>query len=114
MAKGAYMVKGACVVKGVCVAKWGHALQGVYGGMHVGGICGQGVHGGGHAWCGGMHGGRTCMVGQACMVEVSSIVVGGYACQGCAWQGICMAGETASAAHGTHPTGMHSCMNNEF
>ena len=31
-----------------------------------------------------------------------------------AWQGICMAGETASAAHGTHPTGMHSCMNNEF
>ena len=52
MAKGAYMVKGACVVKGVCVAKWGHALQGVCGGMHVGGICGQGVHGGGHSWWG--------------------------------------------------------------
>ena len=35
---------------------------------------------------------------------------------GCAWQGACtcvargcMAGETATAAGGTHPSGMHSC-----
>ena len=27
--------------------------------------------------------------------------------QGCAWQ---EAGETATAADGTHPTGMHSCL----
>ena len=42
---------------------------------------------------------------------------GGYAWQGVymtgghAWQGgwACVAGETATAAGGTHPTGMHSC-----
>ena len=70
-----------------------------------GGMCGrwQGVHGkggGGHAWCGGsMCGG------------------GGYAWQGgsvcgreaCMAGGACMARETATAADGTHPTGMHSC-----
>ena len=31
-------------------------------------------------------------------------MVGGHA-----WQGACMAGEVATAADGTHPTGMHSC-----
>ena len=25
------------------------------------------------------------------------------------WWGACMTGETATAADGTHPTGMHSC-----
>ena len=40
---------------------------------------------------------------------------GGCACQaGCMpgamhGRGACMAGETATAADGTHPTGMHSC-----
>ena len=35
--------------------------------------------------------------------------------RGCAWlggmhgQGACVAGETATAADSTHPTGMHSC-----
>ena len=29
--------------------------------------------------------------------------------RGCAWQGACVAGETATAAYGTHPTGMHFC-----
>ena len=29
---------------------------------------------------------------------------------GHAWQGACMAGETATAADGTHPTGIHSCI----
>ena len=28
---------------------------------------------------------------------------------GCAWQAVCVAGETATAVDGTHPTGMHSC-----
>ena len=28
---------------------------------------------------------------------------------GHAWQGACMAGEMATAADSTHPTGMHSC-----
>ena len=60
----------------------------------------------GHAWQGGMHGGGqgACIVG------------------GCAWwgwgvgvhgglhgRGACVAGEMATSAGGTHPTGMHSC-----
>ena len=28
----------------------------------------------------------------------------------CVAKGVCMAGETATAADGTHPTGMHSCL----
>ena len=28
---------------------------------------------------------------------------------GHAWQGVCVTGETATVAGGTHPTGMHSC-----
>ena len=46
------------------------------------------VEGRGRAWQRG-----ACMVKETC-------VVGG---------GACMAGETATAADGTHPTGMHSC-----
>ena len=55
-----------------------------------------GMHGrGGHAWkgtymAGGMHGRGTCMAG------------------GHAWQGDMCAGQTATEAGGTHPTGMHS------
>ena len=54
------------------------------------------VHGeGGLVAKGGMHG----KGGGACMAK------GGHA-----WQiGACVAGETASAADGMHPTGMHSC-----
>ena len=57
---------------------------------------------------GGMHGGD--MHGRVvCMAE--ACVVGG----GHVWQeGMCMAGETATAADGTHPTGMHSCYNHVF
>ena len=29
--------------------------------------------------------------------------------RGHAWWGVCMAGETATAVDGTHPTGMQSC-----
>ena len=46
----------------------------------VEGMCGRGVHGKG-----------MCMTG------------------GHASQGACMAGKTATAADGMHPTGMHSC-----
>ena len=57
--------------------------------------------GGGSAWQG------ACMAGG----------VGGlYGGEGCAWQGrgmhsrgTCLAGQTATAADGRHPTGMHSC-----
>ena len=45
----------------------------------------------------------------------------GYAWQGGAcmslghvWQGACVAGETATAVGGTHPTGMHSCIYSIF
>ena len=37
----------------------------------------------------------------ACMV--------GCVAGGMAWQGACVAGEMATAADGTHPTGVHSC-----
>ena len=36
-------------------------------------------------------------------------MAGGMCCGGHAWQGVCVAGETTTAADGTHPTGMHSC-----
>ena len=36
-------------------------------------------------------------------------VVGCVHGRGHMWQGVCMAGETATGADGTHPTGMHSC-----
>ena len=54
----------------------------VAGGMH-----GRGVHG-----RSGVHGRRACMAGEH------------------AWQGVCVEGETAIAAGGTHPTGMYSCL----
>ena len=53
--------------------------------------------GGGHAWWEeGMHGGR-----RACVV--GGMYGGGRLCMAC------VAGEMATAADGTHPTGMHSC-----
>ena len=61
-----------------------HAWQGVcmVGGIHArGGVCGrEGMHGRG------VRGWGVCIVG-----------------------GACMAGVTATAADGMHPTGMHSC-----
>ena len=35
---------------------------------------------------------------------------GGVHGRGCTWQGACVAGETATVAGGTHPTGMYSCL----
>ena len=37
----------------------------------------------------------------------------GHVWQGCTWGGACVAGETATEAGGTHPTGMHSCLTSE-
>ena len=50
----------------------------------------------------GMHVRETCV--GVCVAGGVHGRVGG---QGCAWQ---EAGETATAADGTHPTGMHSCL----
>ena len=47
---------------------------------------------------GGVHGRGACVPRGVC-------VAGGHA-----WWGVCVAGETASEAGGTHPTGMHSCL----
>ena len=97
--KGGVHGRGACMVKagmcgrghvwqGVCMAE-GHAWQEA---CVAGGACvasGGGIHGGVCVWQG------ACMVGRQH-----------------AWQGACMAclaEETATAADGTHPTGMHSC-----
>ena len=55
--------------------------------MHGRGICVTG---------GGMCGGGLCMAG-------------GHVLQGYMHGRGCVVGETATAADGTHPTGMHSC-----
>ena len=55
---------------------------------------------------GGMHGRGACLVvGGVCMAKGRQFMVGGM-CGG----GACVAGEMATAADGTHPTGMHSCL----
>ena len=61
----------------------GHAWQGA---CMVGGMHGGGCVAGGHAWQ------EACMTGGVCMTG----------------EGACVAGEMATAAGGTHPTGMHS------
>ena len=58
--------------------------------MAKGGMRGEG----GHAWQG------------ACVVKGGIHGKGGWMVKG---EGECMAGETATAAGGTHPTGMHCC-----
>ena len=62
-----------------------------------------GVHGkGGHAWQreGGMRGRGYVWRRGACVVKRGACM---------AKRGACMAGDMATAADGTHPTGMHSC-----
>ena len=59
-----------------------------------------------HVWQG------PCMAGGcawrgACMA-------GGLWQRGHMWHGTCMTGEAATAADGTHPTGMHSCCSVKF
>ena len=77
---------GACMAGGACVARGG--------GMHGRGAC----MANGACMVGGVHGGLACVVGQHAWQG------GGHV-----WWGVCMAGKTAIAAGGTHPTGMHSC-----
>ena len=82
-----------------------------------GGMCGRGVcMAGGHVWQRSMHGG--CMAGgiyggedvwQGCVCGRGACVVGA-----CMARGACVAGETATAADGTHPTGMHSSLHINF
>ena len=50
----------------------------------------------GECMAGGMHDGAAC-------------VVGGVHGRGASVAGMCVVGETATAADGMHPTGMHSC-----
>ena len=59
-------------------------MRGMCGGEHVWGVCLVG----GHAWCGSAGGVAGGMRGR----------------------GACVAGETATAVGGTHPTGMHPCL----
>ena len=80
-----------------------------------------------------MHGrggvaGVACMAGGVCMARVAYIVRGVHGWEGGqgasivegmhgrgrghVWQGACLAGKKATAAGGTHPTGMHSCLFN--
>ena len=78
-----------------------------WGGVHVGAMHGRGVCGGGHTWQGVCAWWRACMAGGG--------VAGGMYGGGHAWQGmcvcevcmagVCMVGETVTAADGTHPTG---------
>ena len=84
--------------RGVCGG--GQAWHGGVGGMHGRG----GVHGRGHPWQG-------CVWWGACMAEGVHGKGGACMAGGCVWWGVslCMAGETTTAADGTHPTGMHSC-----
>ena len=98
---GDMLGRGACMAVGVCMVGvyvvWGHAWGTC---MAKGGVCG-----GGCAWQGACMVG-SCMVGGvhsrgACMAE------GMEACMAGRGGGACMAGETAIAAGGTHPTGMH-------
>ena len=88
----------ACMAKGVGMCGEGrHAWQ------RGGGVCGKGgMHGNrdmcgerGHAWQRGVFAakGRACMARGACRQR----------------GGACVVGETATAADGMHPTGMHSC-----
>ena len=87
--KGGVHGEGTCVAKGgACVAKRGMRGKG-RACVAKRGMCGKGracVAQGRHVW----QRGGMCGKGWACMV------------------GACVAGETATAADGTHPTGMHS------
>ena len=83
------MARRACI-EGGCMAGGLHGRGLVWqGGVMAGGVCGRGTcMAGGHAWQ------RVCVAGG---------VYGGVEA--------CVTGETAIAADGTHPTGMHSWAN---
>ena len=74
--------------------------------MAGGGTCGRGVCRGG-AWQGGIYGWGD--VWQGCVCGRGACVVGA-----CMARGACVAGETATAADGKHPNGMHSSLHINF
>ena len=102
-----------------------HGRGCVAGGMHGGGMHARwhawqgvcmagGMHGGGHAWqgacmVGDFHGGGGGLCDREHAWQGYHVWQGGMHGRGHVWQGGCMAGEMATAADGTHPTGMHSC-----
>ena len=54
--------------------------------------------------------GGACVVKEVCVAKGGMLGEGGMCVEGGhAWQGLCVAGETATAVDGMHPTGMHSC-----
>ena len=61
-----------------------------------------------HGW-GGMHG-EEGMNGRGMCIAGGHVCVGGALCV----VGACIAGETATAGDGTHPTGMDSCLSGEY
>ena len=96
--RGLCVAGGVCVVRELawrreaCMAKGGHVRQ-------RGNMCGKG----GHVWWGacmvkGMHGERGACMAREGMHGRGTCMVGGMC-----------AGEMATEAGGTHPTGMHSC-----
>ena len=64
--------------------------------------------------------GKMYMVKEASVVKGACVAKGGmhgeggvhgrgHVWWGNVWQRACVAGETSTAVHGTHPTGMHFC-----
>ena len=107
---------GACMAGGACVVGGMHGVGHVIVGRHVwwrpfmadvGGM-----HGSGHVWWGGMHGVGHAFVGRH--VWQGAFMMGARGEWGHAWWGACMASEMANTADGTHPTGMHSCIDQSF
>ena len=85
----------------------------MHGGEHVWrGACVVGcVHGRGACVARGARHGKgegTCMVRDMHGVYVARGAMHGRGMHG--WGGACVAGETATAVDGMHPTGMHSCL----
>ena len=76
--------------RGACMAGWG---------AWEGGMCGKG---------GRMCGWEACMAGGGHVWLVVVCMAGGGG--GMHGKGVCMVGEMAIAADGTHSTGMHSCL----
>ena len=68
-------------------------------------MCRRGcIHGREHAWQWG-----ACMA-EGCAWQGACVTEGGmHGSRACVLGGTCVAGETATAAGGTQPTGMHSC-----
>ena len=100
-------------------------MAGGRGNVCQGGVDSTGMRGRGHVLQVGMHGRGACMQ-VVCVAGGASVAGGmccrwacmaggGHACRWCvwqegqAWQRACVAGETAIAADGMHPTGIYSC-----